>query len=398
MTTELHKIKVSGSDESFTFTGKADNLMLSLHRVMEVTGYVSKTDIGRFHILVAYDRKVFIVGYSDETQCILEVPEFTSEGKGSAILQEPDKLKNLFKKRGEMKFTYSGKLQYSAVKGKFNGNVSCGIVGADQLPRIKQIIKSSDIDSEALCSNLLNSIREGVKRTNITDPWMDKSLLSYITFAKGKLIVSNYDDLHLAHYEVNVKTKSKDTFQLALPANMFNVVDRFLNDQEASFKMDARAFTVTGEGFSLSFPPVQTDLESFSVTQRYLTSVNSESHVCSFELDSKFKEAQDNLKSLTDNGERYTLSVKSKNITMSVDSDFGSASDGFSPKNLKLSTKDKIKVKIDPKILNDLLPLAAGDSYPFALHKRGGEVRLYVITQKDKEKGELLKLIGSITK
>lgn len=395
----IQKIKISDTGENFSFTGNANDFINSLNRVMEVTGYVTKNDIGRFHIGVAHKGKFYLIGYSDETHCILEVPGFEAKKNGAVLLLEPDKLKSLFKKRGDIEFTYDGKLNYKAVKGRFSGNVSCGSIGADQLPRIKRIIKTSAVKSDALCPRLLKAIRDGVRRTNISDPHMDKSLLSYIIYSKSKLIVSNADPLHLAHYEEKVKTKAVENIKLALPANMFSIIDRFLDEEDAAFSMSSSSFSVASDTFCVGFPPVQTQEENFNLTKNYITSLGSKTLACSFTLDTAFKDAQESLKSLTDNGERYTLTAKKKKVTLSVGSDFGKASDAFDVDDLVIKDKGDISVRIDPKILNDLLPLIGNDPFPFELHKRNGAIKMYTMRAPLSEKSDdnFLILIGSIS-
>ena len=390
---KISKIKVTDRGETFGFSGDCNTLIDALNKVMEVTGYVTKTDIGRYHVGVASGGLFYIMGYSDETHCVKLVDGFETDGDGSVIFLEPDRLKTLLKNGGRVDFKYDGKLHYKAVKGRFTGNVICNSVSAEQLPRIRSIVKSSKAGTDLIDSSLLAAIREGVKRTNLIDPHMQKSLLCFLNFSKGHLIVSNFDTLHLAHYDIKVDTTNTTPFRLAFPANMFQVVDRFLEgDDDANFQMSGNSFTVSSNTFVVGFPPSQTDDVNFERTKNFIAALSTP--VCSFTLDSTLKDAQASLKSLTAQNEYYTMEINSK-VKLSVATDFGQGSDTFKVNDLKKKSKEKLIVKMDPKILDDLIPLLASNSFPFKLYTRSGKIFMYTM-KTTTGAGASLTLMGSI--
>lgn len=393
----IKDIKIKDESGAFNFEGNSNTFIEALNRVMDVTGYVSKVDTGRFHIGVSFKKKFYIIGYSDETYCVVKVDGFTTDKDGCVLFLEPDRIKVLFKGRGEIKFTYDGNLMYKA--GKFSGNVVCNNVSAEQLPRVKQILKSGQAETNNISYELLQSIRKGVRLTNITDKVEEKSLLCYINYSKGQLIVSNFDKLHLAHYEDEIKDGGKGSFKMALPANMFNVVDKFLDgDTTASFQMNSSAFGVVSDNFIVGFPPVQTEDGNFDLTKNYLKML--EKPVCSFTLGKEFKDAQASLKSLISNDENYVMAIGGKSIKLSLSTDFGAGSDTFKVNDL-VCKEDKLKIRLDHRILGDLISIIGIDTIPFSLFKRNGKIQLYTMknilaTNKKKAITSSLVLIGSI--
>lgn len=391
----LTPLKIKSESNGFTFTVNAKSLVEKIQRILEVTGYSSKSDVGRFHLIVSDGKNVYVVGYSDETHGVLLLPDVAVKNKGAFILSEPDVFIKLMKTRAEMAFSYSGgSLNYKATKGKFTGDVNTAKIASDQVIRVNSMFKGVDGGSK-LSPDLMSKIREGVRRTRISDIYQNKIVLSCIKFEKNVLTVSTADELHLAHYEAKLKVKDKP-FKLALPAQLFTTVDKFTGDEEANFSMTGKGFAVYGDDYLIGFPPLQADDSLYSKVPIYIQALDKP--VCTFETGAKLIETQKSISSLAQLGSRYLFNILKKGVVkMSLKTDSGSGTDSFKVSNMKMKM-DKLEIRIDPIIFEDLVALADKELIPMALYTRnkGIEVKMYTITSKPSKNASLI-LMGSVS-
>lgn len=374
------KLKVV-SGENFSFTGNVKTLIEGLSRVMMVTGYVSSTDVGRHHLLVSYKGSVFLCGYSTETGCILKLDGFVGKRDGSVSLKEPEKLSKLLKGRTELKFSYKDQeLSISEVKGRFSCTTASNFVTFDQTDRIEAIVSSAANSKESIDGALLESIREGVRRCKIADVHMNKTLLCAIRFDGKYLRVNSTCPYHAADFYTKVKSKA-EPFTIALPGTMFSTVDKFVGDSAVSFSMSPTSFLSFGEGFIISFPPIDVDVRRFEEVDQYIETLKNP--VAGFDLDAGFRTMQVNFSAYATNGERFTVDINNKAVSFSLKTDSGSTEDKLKPKNLKCD--EPLRVLIEPRTLDDILKLCPKDGGYIGFHpmeKGSTEIRSYHIEFK----------------
>ena len=371
------KLKVI-SGENFSFTGNVKSLIEGLSRVMMVTGYVSSTDVGRHHLLVSYKGNVYLCGYSTETGCILKLEGFSGKKDGSVSLKEPEKLAKLLKGRTEVKFDYKDQeLSISEIKGRFSCTVASNFVTFDQTDRIESIVASAAARKDSIDGDLLESIREGVKRCKISDVHMNKTLLCAIRFDGKYLRVSSTCPFHAADFYTKVKSKA-ESFAIALPGTMFTTVDKFVGESAVSFSMASSAFLSFGEGFIISFPPIDIDVRSFDEIDQYIETLKNP--IAEFELDGSFRTMQVNFSAYATNGERFSMDLDKKYVKFSLKTDSGSTEDKLKPKKLKCESP--IRAQIEPRTLDDILKLCPKDGGTIGFHPMepgSSEIRSYHI-------------------
>lgn len=350
------KVKVT-TGEDFSFTGNVQELVNSLSRVMAVTNYVSSTDVGRHHLLVAYKKQVFLCGYSTETGCLLRLEGFVAKKDGCVALKEPEKLAKLLKGRTDLNFVYEKqRLTLSEVKGRFSCTVASNFVTYDQADRIQAISQSSQTKSNAMGGVLLEAIRQGVKLCRISDVHMNKTLLCAIRFDGKKLRVNSTCQFHAADFQTSAKCDS-EPFMIALPANMFNTVDKFVGESDVTFIMSPAVFVSYGDGFVISFPPIDIDQNKFEAVTGLVDSLKDP--VASFKVEKGFHTVQVNFSAYATNGERMMVGVDKKYVSFSLDTDSGSTEDRLKPNKLKLKTP--FTVPVDPRTLDDIFRICPKD-------------------------------------
>lgn len=348
------KLKISDKVTPFSFIVETKALLESLSRLEGVTGYTSKADSGRHHLFIAQKGKLYLLGYSDTTFGVIQIPDASVDGKGIFNCPEPARVKQLLKNRGEVQFSYDGsKLNFKSVKGKLSGSLNASALTLDQVPRIEEYLSDKSTTDVQISPDLLTKIREGVSCTRIVDPYMNETLLIYMVQKKGKLNISSHDNYHLAMFDAKVSKKSPE-IKMALPASMFEVVDKFVDDQPASFYMKSRSFIVKGENFTVGLPPVEVRDESFNLCDEYFSAVGKPAVV--FKTDTAIKEAIANLMALNTDGAQLTMTITPKSVLkLQFDTDHGNATESLKVQELKMKSKKPISTSLEPPALNDLL-------------------------------------------
>ena len=348
------KIKISDKVKPFTFTIHAKDLLGHLARLEGVTGYTSKSDSGRHHLFISYKGSLFLLGYSDTTYGIIKLADVDLEGDGTFNCPDPARLRQLLKNRAEMQFNYDGEqLKFRSVKGKFSGSLNATPLTADQIPRIEEYVKNKAGEAEPLSSELLNKIREGVACTRIIDPYMNTTLLIYITIEKKLIRINSNDNYHLAMYE-NAVPKKSPKLRMAFPASMFEVVDKFVDDSPATFFLESKSFKVIGDNFIVGLPPVEVREEAYGVCRQYFDTIGKPD--IRFTTDVTIKDAIDNLMALNADGASLKLMVNPKGIIkLQLSTDHGQAEESLKVSELKMKSKKVVSADLDPPTLNDLL-------------------------------------------
>ena len=348
------KLKISDKVTPFSFVLDTKVLLESLSRLENVTGYTSKADSGRHHLFIAQKGKLYLLGYSDTTFGVIQINDATVDGKGIFNSPEPARVKQLLKNRGDMQFNYDGaKLNFKSVKGKLSGSLNASALTLDQLPRIEEYLSDKSTTDMQISPDLLTKIREGVACTRIIDPYMNETLLIYMVQKKGKLNISSHDNYHLAMFNAKVSKKSPE-IKMALPASMFEVVDKFVDDQPASFYMKSRSFTVKGENFIVGLPPVEVREESFALCNEYFSALGKPA--ITFKTDVGIKDAIANLMALNADGAQLTMTITPKSVLkLHLDTDHGNASESLKVHELKMKSKKPMTANLEPPALNDLL-------------------------------------------
>lgn len=347
-------LEIKESSPAFSFTANARELLDRIQKVMTVTGFTSSSGLGKHHLIVSYNKEVFILGYSDETYAVVKLEGVTSTKSGSFNF-DPERLTKLIKGRGEIEFEYDGsRLGYSA--GRFSGDLVTVAVSIDQIPRVKGIFSTKNSNKGgAIKSDLLEAVKEGVKMVDLKDNYFGNTLNCNIDFDGEKLSVSSFDNFHLAKYDREISDKKAKPFKLAMPANMFSLIDRFTEDSPAKFFMEAQDFRVLGKDFLVGLPPVQLDKESFEIADKFVSTLGKP--LVQFTTDSSLTAALDNLLALEKDGAKLSMKVSSKGqVQLGLKTDHGEAKDAFKVSDFKSKSKlSKLDLKLDPPILLDLL-------------------------------------------
>lgn len=348
----LNKINVT-IDKDFGFVCDSGKISSAIAKTVAVTNFSNSSDNEKHHLLVSYKGQLFVIGYSSETFIVLNVEgvETTTDGSCGFV---PSVLQGLIKNRKELDFSFAnGRLSFKATKGKYSGSIITDAVTEDQLPYIKRMMKIKSESGGSISGDLLEEIRKGVKYADLKDYYNDEQILCAIRVKKGVLDVSAHDNFHMSYYKS--ETKSKGSFELAIPVVTFKLIDKFISDEkeDADFHLDNKQFKIVGKSYMISLPPVQVDDEYFDRVPGYIKTLSNP--LAQLKFNSEAVRTVDNMFTIADEDTRLSLSVADTGkVDISLATESGKIADAFKSKSVKLDGEKKVSFMIDPRIFADL--------------------------------------------
>lgn len=352
--------KLSDTSKKFSCKFDSKELEQAIAKISTVLGS-APANLKNF-LLMSSGGKVLLLAYIPDTFVSMTLKSGTAEGDG-AFGFTPATIQGIIKSRGEMIFAFSGtEVHYKVVKGTYSGNVITLPITSDQVTQINQNFESKKEDKKGegsvLPRHVLDHLKEGVALTGIKDVYTGNALLAYMVLgSKGVLTVSSHDNHHFGHYKAKVKAGGI-TFRAALPSSHFLIIDKMVEDADAKFFIRSQNIRVEGPDFILILPAHQADEKSFDLIGTYIKELGEPSLVCDYDHD-KFIALSDNLFALHSVNTSFDITHKkaSNVVGVTFNTSNGSAKDSM---KVKPSISKDVSVKVDPRMLRDILGLLRG--------------------------------------
>ena len=385
-------------NSNFSFIADANVLAKQLAKMVSVTSFSSASDSECHHIMIANKGSVYLVGYSPETFVSVKLDVIEKPRTGGFLEFDVVSLQGLIKRRSELHIAFEdNQLKINAVKGKYSCYLKTVEVPPEYIARINKGLAQKSNSTELSVSDM-QELKEALSHTSLKSIYAtdkDSGLLCYITVSGGKLSVSAMDDLHMALYRASVNSKAK--FQLALSSSMFNLIFKFIEDEEnAKFALGSNGMSVFGESFVISLPPIQTEDIKFSLVQQFLKSVSSK-RKCGFCLPNSAFDTIDNMNALAKNKEKFKFVLNKKGaVKITIDTDNGSVSDMF--KVSDSDSKEGHKWNVDPLMFYDLYKKlkSLGSDIPIELYRPNvKDGAAFLITKVKLSKSSNVILVGT---
>jgi hypothetical protein len=379
------KLKLSEKDTTFGFTVSATDLKRAVDHALAVTAASPVSEEEKQHVLASSGKKLYVIGMSPETFCCVEVKNAGVEGQGRFAFDSA-LLCGVIRGRGVLEFAYTSKkkMELKGTKSKFKGTFDTITLDSDQIPLLLHRLKVSGDADGKLDAAVLAHIRNGIKITSLKDIYNESILNCFISLTKKRIEISSFDNHHLALYSADVK--SKNTFQLSLPATTFNLIDRFLDEREAEFYVTSKTFAVAGSDFLVHLPPIQAEESHFHVVAKYASGLGKPS--ASFDFNKDCMVAVTSTLALASKEPRFELAFEKKKekgrITISLSGDQGSLSDSIDVKNMEINSTSLSSVRVDPRLFIELLDkvdIAAGVSLNMHVSKDKTAASSYVVRE-----------------
>lgn len=366
------RVQLSDSTKDFSFTVSAKELDIALSKVSAVLGAAGSQ--AKSFVLLAVKGRVVLIGYNPDTYVYLLIKSGEAESDGHFGFQAQT-VQGVIKGRNEINFAFkSGDVVFKDTKSKYNGTFHTQPVSSDQIgvvnekftrkaeaeeaeSKTEKKLKLHSPPASILPRTVLDSLKEGIALTSIKDIYTGKALLSYMQLnEKGILTVSAFDNYHFGLYRCKVDAGGM-TFKAALPSSHFLIIDRMVEGTEAKFHVMNENIRVEGEDFTLILPSTQTDPRNYDVIPGFVKNQPEAAFKAKYHND-QLVQLTENLFTLHSVNTSFEISYKdnSGHLDIVFKTTNGSASDSLKVE-ASASRSSNVKVKIDPRMLRDILGL-----------------------------------------
>jgi len=372
------------SKSSFEFTCDSALLSKAITKIVTVADFSKGSEDKSVCILASYKGALFVIGYSTETFSAFQVSDVKTNTDGSFQFT-PKTLLGLIKNRSELKFKYDkGRLHFSAVKGKYSGDIATSATPAEGIHVVNSKLKNEKHKSTTVTGALLNTLRDAMKACNLSNFYNSDPINCLIRAKDGKLDVSSFDNFHMSYYRATVPSESH--FKMAIPINMFNLIDRFTatEGEDVEFVIGQKQFIAFGKTYIISLPPIQMDDNLYSQVPGYIKNLTKPAATLIF------KEAGiktvGNMFTISDENSKLMMKIGSGRVDISLSNENGTVQDAFKTE-AKLDTKSgSLLALIDPRVFSDLFNKCSSSEVPMSFFQRTnkGKSSAFLVTNHTK--------------
>lgn len=349
--------------KKFQLTVKCSSMVQVLNRVDLVTKFSEADDsLTNVHLIVACEGQVFVIGRTPDTFIAHWVENATSSSDG-AFNVDPKQLKGLIDKRDEVILDFDGSaVTVTATKGKYTAVFKTKALSVEQIPLVQEGLRHHVDSGHRIDGDIMAMIRQGISLTKIKDVYTPSSPVICRIVSNGEgLTVSTMTHWHASRFSAALpksgkKKDSKREFRFSLSVQMFDLLSRVIDGQDAQFSADVASFSAEADSFVLVLPPIQSSDSDYSVIDEFFESLKSKPLIQAV-FSSGLSSALTNIGSFVGKKEKpsLTLTVGPKNASVSFSNDAGSVSDSIKIKSS--SVDSKIPVRMDYTLLCEILKL-----------------------------------------
>ena len=263
------------------FTCDAEALSDVLLRIVAITDYGQNAAANKQHIIIASDGQLFILGLSQDVTAYLSIAaDITAEGICSICAT--DIIGVLKKRKGDFYFEGAqGNLKYKSAKTKYQGQLAL----KELTPDIKEAIDgiNTGVKGTMLKPDMLTELKRGVKCVKLKDVVFDNALNIMIQCVDGAFATAASDGYHALIYRAKTQHKSKD-FCMSVTGAAYNVIDKFINNQAASFSIGSTLLITNKTSMYAAIPSTQIKEDEFGAFKS-VEAASKEKFLTEFVLD-----------------------------------------------------------------------------------------------------------------
>lgn len=362
---------IESSQLDFMATGK--EVVNAFARVKAVVSYV-KADDAKF-VLAAVRGEVWAIGTSTDAMGCIKIKDAEATVEGTIGI-DADLLCGVVKNRAQLQFSLQGKLKITETKGRYAANVEPLTFDDKDIAMLQQFMAPTKAAS--LTSEQIAVIKAGVKQVTLQNFFSDEEMVALIDVREKRVVVSCFDNFHIAEYSHKLKSETKA--RMALPTKAFTLIEKFVAAGKAKFETANGRLRIAGPDFLLSIPETQVEDQHYEITGIYKKRLTDP--FSSFVFDTDAVGSVENSFALVEKDTKMTMQVGKKTVAIEVSTPRGSVSDSF-----KTEVKGgQIDLHIDPRIFMDLFrKVKDKKTIPMALyHHRGASSCFAFQTESDK--------------
>lgn len=349
-------MKLDNSELAFTCNAK--DLQASLSRVQGLNKSIDCLDTERRTFLLTVKDEAYLIGTTTDSYAMSRIGSADVEAPGFAQV-DADVMNGLLKGRDLVKLSGSKAELTIQSSGSSRYKATMSIETDDNAisaERVQNTIKRKK-NTDTLDSEVIEAIREGVRRAEIQSHYGDEVILAFITVTDKGVRITCADNFHITSYTKGVKAAKG--MQLAIPARTFSLIDKFIGGTESvKFASNERSLRVEGDGFIVELPATQVEKGQYKIVPDYLKALSASKPILSMSVKSDIRKVTENIAVVTAEDNKLTLAVGTKVCKLTMRNRSSSVSETLKVQNLKGKERS---VMIDPKIFAALINKVEGD-------------------------------------
>ena len=326
-------------------TNKKERLLLqATTQVKDLSRAVSqvKNLTGAEHITLLVDSKgLHVAGTGKGTSVSLTIE--SEENKSGAVTLDFNLLSTALKGRKKVTLSVAGN-QLVVKEGRYKGELTT-------LPLEEIEVKGNKAEPIKITAESQKILASAIDLIALNNVYTDDPMYVWVVSSKKALIVSCFDDFHMAHYQNNAANLGQINFQLSLQT--FKTLNTLSNGKSYRLELSEGTLNAYSDLFKATMPLTQAgEGMSADLVKDYLSQLKVEGW---------FSVTSEKLKTFLENcaagydGQSTPLSIKPTpkgNIELAIDGNYAKVKEV-----MECTQKLKEGVSVDPKLLNDILLL-----------------------------------------
>lgn len=233
------------------------------------------------------------------------------------------------------------------------------------LPVEEVEVKSTKSEPIKITAESQKTLASAIDLVSLNNVYTDEPMYVWVIGTKKALIVTCFDDFHMAHYHNKAANLGQINFQLSLQT--FKTLNTLSNGKSYRLELSEGTLTAYNDLFKATMPLTQAgEGMSADLVKDYLDQLKAEGHfVVSTE---KFKTLLENAAAAYD-GQSTPLTIKPSkkgNLDLSIDGNFAKIKE-----TIDATCKLKESVSVDPKLLSDVMQLVKEKEVRIEIAKAG---------------------------
>lgn len=338
--------------KKFKFSADSKTLEATIKNASNVLS-VAASESDNLYFLCGSKGELKLYAINKGAFVVLTVPNATSDSDGAFGFNVSD-LIGLIKNRSIMNFIAdTNECKFKAAKSSYEGRILTLPITEDQKVHVGAMETKADksIKGVVVTPELFASIKAALQCAQVKDVYQNATLLSLIEVKNSLLTISSFARQHFAL--ITHPVDSKANFRVAVPALHWNLLDQIVGQEHAKFYMGDK-IRAEGKTFTLVLPAAQAAEADFGKVASLVASLGKAEFKAKLDL-KELQTVSANLTTLYNGNSHFVFdSTDGKKLKVSYNTTTGSASDA-----VDVVTKGKAKFGIDPRLLNDLLPLSS---------------------------------------
>lgn len=354
------KFMMPKANGAFNFTLEGKDIAATCSRILELTKEASSAGSIVQHLIGVSKGFAFCLGYSPEAMVV----ERIGVGQGDGFVSiDMEAVRDITKSKKSVEVENSGD-ELLLKSGRSRAKLPIATCQPDTVAYVNIRLEETAQEVDPLPSTMLGCLIEGTKNVEIKDVFkLEKTLVTHLVCRKKEpLLVFSYDQHHAVTYKSDVK--GDRDFRLAMPSKLFQIVSKFATkskDDDTRFFIDSSGLRLEATDYTMILPPIQTNKNEVDMVLTFEDTLRT---WAKFTMPEEMVDSIKSALSLADpnGGSSFELKIATKGkgkVKTRLVTSRGESEDSYPLK--KSNVVEDIAIKIDPRLLTDIIRKLKGD-------------------------------------